>query len=129
MRRALILILVVLTGCLIVAGFCLKELLNLPINSIELLSIPCYLFICQSLIIVYLPRYLKKHPNKLINYFSFTKVAKFLLSLVFIAVWYYVGGVNKIFMVTFLVYYIIFILFDSWMFMRCNKMHSIKSKK
>ncbi len=128
MNKILFLVLLVFTSVVSFVGFSIKEFLNIEIGDVEFFSIPLFLMLYQLVVIVFLPLYFKKNYEKAVVFMSMSKLAKVICSIAFILGWFWFEGFNNTFLMTFLCFYLVYIFYDSWMFMHCNKVHVQKQK-
>lgn len=129
MRKLLILVLVVFTAIVAVAGWSLSVLLDLNISASSIVSISLFLMIIQLVIIVMLPLFVNDKHDKSVTFVSVAKLVKMGCSGVFLLAWYALDSLNTTFLLFFAVYYILYIFYDSWMYMQLNKLPINKTTK
>lgn len=126
MNKILVSVLIVFTAITTLIGFVVKEYIaNIGVNisNLEFISIPIFLMLYQLIVVCLLPIYFRKNYEKAVAFMSMSKLVKVICSVVFLLSWFWIEEINSVFLMTFLVYYLAFIFYDSWMFMYCNKKH------
>ncbi len=127
MRKLLIIVLFLFTMLVAIGGVSLKTLMDIDVPTKAFLSIPLFLTLFQLTVVLVAPVFFKKKQDKAVAFMGGVKVAKILLSIAFILAWYWLAGMGTTFLMSFLVYYIMFIIYDSWMFMRLNRAYNNKT--
>lgn len=122
MRKLLILVLAVFTAIVAIAGWSLSVLLDLSISPASVLSISLFLMIIQLIIIVMLPLFVNEKQDKSVAFVSVAKLVKMGCSGVFLLVWYALDRLDTTFLLVFAAYYVLYIFYDSWMYMQLNKL-------
>lgn len=114
-------VLVIFTVVIAALGWIVLSL-TLPSFDIRVfLSIPIFLALLEGGVILCLNKYLKGVGHAKDRFLFLVKGVKVLLSIAFLLVGLYVMNQGKVFVSTVLLYYILFIVFESWMFIKCNK--------
>lgn len=121
MRSKLSLVLLLFTSVITVLGWLVLTLMQ-PVFKIEVfLSIPIFLALVEGGVILCLNKYLNGTDRSKDVFLILVKVIKIGLSLVFAVVGVKIMNWNNLFLLVFLIYYLFYIVFESWMFIKCNK--------
>ena len=129
MKKELILKLVIFSLFVSIGGWYVMTYLVAVFNPFLFFAIPAFLTLYQIGVISLIHLYLNGDSDQCSRFLLGTKVFKVLLSIAFVLITYKVIGLNTPFLITFLLYYMVFIFFDSWVFIRCNKEHKRKIEK
>ena len=121
MKLELSIKLIVYTVLVSLIGWLLLSLYKPDFNLYLFLSVPVFLMLCQVIIISFIHKYMCEDATQSMRFLFITKALKIVASIAFVLCCYKITGLDTLFFVVFLVYYLLFIVFDSWLFMRCNK--------
>ncbi len=122
MKRKLFLVLIIFTAVVSVGGWLILEA-TAP-NMIErphFVAIPIFLGVYQAIAIGFIDRYITADPRDAAQYMILSKVLKVLCSVAFILFNYWLLGLNTPFLIAFILFYLAFIILDSWTFTYSNK--------
>ncbi|EGJ71386.1 hypothetical protein Bcop_1182 [Bacteroides coprosuis DSM 18011] len=126
MKLELILKLLVFSVVVSLGGWFLLPQFVESYNPYLFFAVPAFLTVYQIIVISFIDYFFSDDVQKTTQFLFGTKVFKVLLSIAFVLTCYFVVGLNTVFLVIFLLYYMIYIFFDSWMYMRCNREHKRK---
>mgnify|MGYP001255355579 FL=1 len=90
-------------------------------NPYLFFSIPAFLTFYQLGVILFIHKYIAGDINQSTHFMYLSKIFKVLASVVFILICYKIVGLDTLLLLIFLTYYMLFIAFDSWLFIRCNR--------
>ncbi|WP_018108537.1 hypothetical protein [Bacteroides propionicifaciens] len=84
-------------------------------------TVPLFLGLIESGVILFINKYLQNNGEGAERYVFINKLIKVALSLAFILIVYMRLGLDKTFVIVFVIYYFAYIAFESWLFIRCNR--------
>ena len=115
----------ILTAVILITGFGLKYLITeaLPQYSFSAFtSIPVFFFLLGLGLIYTLTGINNTDGKKLVNKYMLMRVIKVLLSLAFLLVYWLINKREiKNFAVAFIVFYMIFLIFETWVYLQVEK--------
>lgn len=111
-----------------VFGGLTKYIVALDLSWVDLLIIPLFLMVVEGAVLVIYSYVSKRISNRVVSLFGLMKVAKILASLLFIVVRFRIGEASNTFLIAFLVYYLLYMLYDSWMLIQIGKSEEENNK-
>lgn len=121
MRIRLGLTLILFTFIVALIGWSIVSYLQLELNLDAFLAVPIFLGLVEGGVILFINKYLQGSGRTNDVFLFVTKMSKMALSIIFALVGYKLLNWGTPFLIVFLVYYFVFIMFESWMFIKCNK--------
>lgn len=121
MRAKLSLVLVLFTFVITVLGWLVLSLIYPDFQVGLFLSIPLFFGLIEGVVILSLNKYINGEGRSKDVFLVVVKVVKLVLSIALAIVGLKIMNWSNLFLLVFLIYYLFYIVFESWMFIKCNK--------